>query len=96
MSEGKTGLRIWERNASSTKMIVIAVIALLLMIPTVMIERLINEREGRKAEVTREIGSKWGQEQTVTGPVVRVPYLERVTNAEVCVVVSRREINLLP
>ncbi len=96
MLEGKTGLRFWERNATSTKMIIIGILALLLMIPTGMIEGLIDEREGRQAAVIREIGSKWGREQTVTGPVVKVPYLERVINSEGREIVKRRDLYLLP
>jgi len=96
VGEGKTGLRIWERNALSAKMIIIAVLAMLLLIPATMIGNLIHEREGRKAEVTREIGSKWGQEQTVSGPVIRIPYLEKIANSEGRETVCRRNIYLLP
>jgi len=39
-----------------------------------MIESLIHEREKRKKEVTEEIGAKWGREQTLTGPVISIPY----------------------
>lgn len=96
MGKGKIGLRIWERNASSTKMIMIAVLAMLLLIPAAMIVNLIHERECRKAAVTQEIGNKWGQEQTVTGPLIRIPYLEKVINSEGREIVRRQEIYLLP
>lgn len=96
MSEGKSGLKIWERNSTSSKMIIIGVLALLLLIPAGMIERLIHEREGRKASVTQEIGEKWGLEQTVTGPVVIIPYEERHLNPEGREVSQRKNLYLLP
>ena len=96
MREEKSGLKVWERNATSTKLIIIGVLALLLLIPASMIEGLIDEREGRKASVTREIGSKWGREQTVTGPILRIPYLERYRNSEGRDIVERKELYLLP
>jgi inner membrane protein len=96
MREEKNGLKVWERNATSTKLIIIGVLALLLLIPAGMIEGLIDEREARNASVTAEIGSKWGAEQTVTGPVLRIPYLERYRNQEGRDIVDRRELYLLP
>ena len=96
MAEEKNGLRVWEWNATSSKMIIIGVLALLLLIPAALVRGLIDEREGRKVAVTQEIGSKWGQEQTVTGPVVRIPYLERLRNAEGRETVNRRDFYLLP
>jgi len=96
MAEEKRGLKVWERNATSAKMIIIGVLALLLLIPAAMVRGLIDEREERKAAVTREIGSKWGQEQTVTGPVIRIPYLERLRTAEGRETVNRRDFYLLP
>jgi inner membrane protein len=96
MADEKRGLKVWERNATSAKMIIIGALALLLLIPAAMVKGLIDEREERNAAVTLEIGSKWGQEQTVTGPVVRIPYLERLRNAEGRETVNRRDFYLLP
>jgi inner membrane protein len=39
-----------------------------------MIKELINERKDRKQEVVNEIGSKWSQEQTITGPIISIPF----------------------
>jgi inner membrane protein len=35
---------------------------------------LIKERENRRSDVIREITSKWGSTQTITGPFISVPY----------------------
>ena len=56
------------------KIATIVVIAILLLIPTSMIKRLIRERENTRKEAIREVSSKWGDEQTITGPFITIPY----------------------
>lgn len=56
----------------------IVVIALLLLIPTSMIKGLINERENTQEEAINEVSSKWGQEQTISGPFITIPYVRYV------------------
>jgi len=50
------------------------ILVLILLIPAAMIESLIQERKSRKQEVISEIGAKWGQKQTLTGPIISIPY----------------------
>jgi inner membrane protein len=52
----------------------VAVILLLLLVPHWLIGGLIEERQARQAEVVREIGRSWGQQQTLSGPVLLLPY----------------------
>lgn len=96
MAEEKRALGQWAKNSFSSKMIVIGALALLLLIPASMISSVIREREWRNTEVTREIGGKWGEAQTVTGPVLKVPYLKRYVNSEGKRVTSRHQLYLLP
>jgi inner membrane protein len=56
------------------QLIVIGVLVLVLKIPVFMISNLIRERQSRECEATREVTSKWGNEQAMTGPVLVVPY----------------------
>lgn len=49
-------------------------IALLLLIPAMMIESLITERENTQQNAIREVSSKWSTEQTLTGPFISIPY----------------------
>ena len=56
----------------------IVLIGLLLLIPTSMIKNLINERESTQIEAIREVSSKWGEEQTLTGPFITIPYTRYV------------------
>lgn len=62
------------RNSVSLKIIIIALLTLVLLIPKSMISGLISERALRKAEVINELSDKWGGNQLVSGPVITVPY----------------------
>jgi len=57
---------------------------LVLLIPTSMIDSLISERQGRQQEAVAEVSSKWGQNQTLSGPVLVLPYqtLERAADGK--------------
>ncbi|MEO7046878.1 MAG: inner membrane CreD family protein, partial [Ferruginibacter sp.] len=55
---------------------------LLMLIPTVFINNLINERELRQKEVVREVSSKWSSAQTLSGPFLVVPYTDTVLNSD--------------
>ncbi|MGL1937087.1 MAG: cell envelope integrity protein CreD [Fibrobacterales bacterium] len=61
-------------SSPSYKLIAIAIIILLLMIPMSLITDVIEERQGRQQEAENEIGKTWGGEQHISGPVLTVPY----------------------
>ncbi len=44
------------------------------MIPTTWIERIIKERQARAADVIREVSDKWSAGQTLSGPVLVIPF----------------------
>lgn len=50
------------------------IISLALLIPLAMVGSLVAERESRRAEAVAEVSGKWGNEQTIIGPVLTVPY----------------------
>ena len=60
------------------KMTLIGVLTLLLIIPMMMIENLINERERTAENATDEVHQKWSSAQTVLGPVLTIPFKEVV------------------
>jgi inner membrane protein len=61
-------------NSLGVKITLIGILTLLLLIPTSMILNLIREREQRRIETVNEVTSVWGNEQTITGPVLTIPY----------------------
>ncbi|MBO4803405.1 MAG: cell envelope integrity protein CreD [Muribaculaceae bacterium] len=58
------------------KVLFIAILSLLLLIPSLMISSLGEERKQTATTAENEIASKWGLPQNVTGPVIVIPYYE--------------------
>jgi inner membrane protein len=56
------------------KTIVIALLALALLVPVLMIQGLVSERQARSNEAIAGIAEGWGKRQTVAGPYLAVPY----------------------
>jgi inner membrane protein len=69
----------WDRNKIILKSFFIGLLVLLLLIPAAFIQNLVNERQSRQQEAVNEISSKWAGAQTVTGPVIGIPYIEQTT-----------------
>ncbi|MCB9081694.1 MAG: cell envelope integrity protein CreD [Lewinellaceae bacterium] len=67
-------LNQWARNSVTLKLFIIAMLILLLLIPASMLRSLIYERENVRDAAIQEVSAKWGQEQTLSGPVISVPY----------------------
>ncbi len=70
----------WKANKIILKSFLIGFLVLLLLIPTFFIQNLVSERQERQKEAVAEISSKWAGPQTVTGPVIGIPYHEMVTD----------------
>ncbi|HPG29841.1 MAG TPA: cell envelope integrity protein CreD [bacterium] len=68
----KLNLKI--KNSITIKLIVIGILFLIMLIPVSMIESIIREREYRRSEAISEVCSKWGNEQTIAGPILSIPY----------------------
>lgn len=62
-----------SKFAITFKLIVIGFMAILLLIPAVMIQELIHEREMLKQTAVAEIGSKWAEAQLISGPIMTFP-----------------------
>ncbi|MEJ2004499.1 MAG: cell envelope integrity protein CreD, partial [Cyclobacteriaceae bacterium] len=69
------------RNSITLKLILIAILVLLLLIPMSMVRNIINERESLRAATENEVSDKWARAQVITGPVLTIPLLyERKTD----------------
>jgi len=69
----------WDRNKIILKSFFIGMLVLLLLIPTAFIQSLVTERQSRQQDAVSEISAKWAGSQTVTGPVIGIPYKEVTT-----------------
>lgn len=63
-----------KRGATLFKMVGVAVLILLLLIPLTMVRSVLRERLGRRNEAVANITSTWGRDQKLVGPVLIVPF----------------------
>ncbi|PIS13440.1 MAG: cell envelope integrity protein CreD [Candidatus Tagabacteria bacterium CG09_land_8_20_14_0_10_41_14] len=70
----------WIRYSATSRIIIVGILAMLLLIPINMIKGLIYERESTKQEAILEISQKWGEQQTIVGPIISIPYKKYVIN----------------
>jgi len=70
----------WNTFRIFFKIALIGVLILLMLIPTLFIQQLVSERQQRQQQAVTEINSRWAAPQTVTGPVIGIPYLETGTD----------------
>jgi len=61
-------------NSYSVKMIIVSFLAILLLIPSFLIQNIIQERISLSEKVKNELYAQWGGKQVVAGPVLNVPF----------------------
>lgn len=66
--------KTWFGESALIKLTMIAVLTLLLLIPSSWIQSLILERQDRQEEVMKEVSDKWSSSQLLEGPVMVLPY----------------------
>src|SRR6476620_8048406 len=64
----------FQRNRIFFKGIIMGFLILVMIIPTVFVINLVNERKMRQREIVREVSEKWSSAQTIAGPYLYVPY----------------------
>ena len=65
-------------RSATFKLFTVCALILVLLIPVSMVQSLIREREWRQQGVVDEINSKWGQAQTVAGPIISIPFKKTI------------------
>ncbi len=78
------------------KIMAIGVLILVLLIPALMIQNLIREREARRDSVVKEINQKWGGSQTITGPFITVPFRDYYTDSSGTTQYNIKYLHILP
>ncbi|MEO8887009.1 MAG: cell envelope integrity protein CreD [Mucilaginibacter sp.] len=76
--EKSQGFMTWLKESVTVKLIFIGGLILVLLIPSLMIQGLINERETRRDEVDKDVSTTWSGSQLVQGPVLVIPYKRQV------------------
>lgn len=69
-------------RVQALRLLVLFVLVLGLQIPALFMTFLVSERRARRDEAATEIASKWGAQQTLTGPALVVPWKQRWTTTD--------------
>ncbi|RYF86218.1 MAG: cell envelope integrity protein CreD, partial [Chitinophagaceae bacterium] len=84
-----------QPNKILIKGLVTGVLILIMLIPTIFIVNLVEERETRQKEVVKEVSSKWATAQTLSAPFLAVPYVDTFLNSEGKAVATKTNLILL-
>jgi inner membrane protein len=90
MAESK--LREW----SILRMVIVGTLALFLLIPTYFVESVVEERGARRNSAANEVSQSWGASQTITGPIVTIPFKEFSKDDKGNLLTSTRYAHFLP
>lgn len=84
-------------NQSITlKAMIIGFLTLILLVPGLMIQNLILERQNRSVETIERINNKWSNAQTLCGPIICIPYTTTQINPDNKTIVQEHLLNITP
>jgi inner membrane protein len=87
---------VWSKSKVLVKGLIIGFLVLLLIIPTLFVQNLVEEREQRQKEAIIEVSSKWAGQQVVTGPFIVLPYWQTDSDTAIKKVRSKHFAYFLP
>ncbi|MBS1681953.1 MAG: cell envelope integrity protein CreD [Bacteroidetes bacterium] len=67
-------LNVWLQESISVKLVSIGFMIVLLLLPSALVNELMRERQLRAERVVQEVAGKWSESQTLSGPILVIPY----------------------
>lgn len=68
----------WLKRSIMLRMTMIGCLTLVMLVPTFLVMGLVSEREQTRNKAMAEISEKWGEQQTIAGPVLTLPFKRMV------------------
>ena len=68
------GFLNWLKESVTVKLAFIGFLILVLLIPSALINDLVNERAARQEQTVREVSDQYSGSQLIQGPVLLIPY----------------------
>lgn len=65
----------------------------IMMIPTLFISNLVQERKTRNATVVNEVDSRWASAQTITGPYIDIPYKKYPADGHLLIIPDNKQVS---
>jgi inner membrane protein len=84
------------RSSILLRMLLVSVMTLVLLIPTVMVESTIRERQDRRTAAVAEISRTWGAAQALSGPAITVPLVKTVRDEDGSTKTVRNCLHIFP
>ena len=56
------------------RLAIMSLLSMFLMVPMTMVDSMVREQSDRRDDAVSEVGASWGGRQTISGPVLVVPY----------------------
>jgi inner membrane protein len=78
------------------RMVIIAALTLILLIPASIVESIISERQERRDSVIKEVSNKWGNQQIIAGPILSLPFKKLTVDQKGRVSTSTHTMRILP
>jgi inner membrane protein len=82
--------KIWVKG------IITGALILVMLIPTVFVSNLVEERQQRQQEVKNEVSSKWAGQQNITFPYLFIPYANTIALANGKTEIEKKSFLILP
>src|SRR3954451_23694658 len=64
-----------RRSSTMLKLLGVGALIMIMLIPLAMIQGVLSDRLARRNETVEHTTSSWGKDQSITGPVLVIPYL---------------------
>ena len=77
-TEQPQGFMHWLKESVTVKLVFIGFLIILLIIPSALIQDLIQERAGRQSDTEKQVSDQYSGAQLIQGPVLVIPYKKRV------------------
>lgn len=85
-----------KQPSVTIKLLVICVLVLILVVPWLLLELLIHDRERTSDIAVNEVSQSWSSAQTVSGPTLHIPFKTRYYNEEKQLVQRTEWLTVLP
>jgi len=76
------GFLYWLKESVTVKLAFIGLLIILLLIPSVLVQNLIQERSQRQDETEKQVSDQYSGEQLVQGPVLVIPYKKQLKETD--------------
>jgi inner membrane protein len=89
----ETEIKSDSSNRILIKGAITAVLIGIMMIPTLFISNLVQERKARNASVVKEVDSRWASAQTLTGPYIDIPYKRYPADGHLIIIPDNKQVS---